>query len=132
MIRESDKMDDCGDTNSESANALAVASYLGPLCLAPLLTREEDEFVRFHMKQGMVLLLCEVAVWFIFRVLFWVLGWFQLEGRFLGAASLLQSAVYIAVGVLIFIGVNNVLDGRRVKLPAVGKFAERIAIIRQF
>lgn len=132
MIRESDKMDDRGDTNSESANALAVASYLGPLCLAPLLTREEDEFVRFHMKQGMVLLLCEVAVWFIFRVLFWVLGWFQLGGWFLGVASLLQSAVYVAVGVLIFVGVNNVLDRRKKELPVVGKLAERAMIIKQF
>lgn len=49
------------DDKNEGVNALAVISYLGILCLVPLLTKKDDKFTQFHAKQGLALLIAEFA-----------------------------------------------------------------------
>jgi len=117
------------DNDFEAVSALAVASYLGPLCFAPLLTREEDEFVRFHMKQGMALFVGEAAILAIFGATAALLRWLGLAGAILVVISWLQRVFYLVVAVLVFTGVNNVIDGRQKELPVIGKFAKWIPVI---
>ena len=49
-------------------NILAIISYIGILCLVPILMKEKDEFVKFHAKQGLVLFIVEVAT----RLIAWI------------------------------------------------------------
>ena len=62
------------ETNKEikekqQINIMAFISYIGILCLVPILTKEKDEFVLFHAKQGLILFICEAATWMILSVI---------------------------------------------------------------
>ncbi len=92
-------------------NVMALISYIGPLCLIPLLTKDQDEFVRFHMKQGFVLFILEAAVSIILSVFppFWAIGWI----------------FNIAWLILSILGIMNVVKNEKKELPIIGKHANR-------
>ena len=92
-------------------NILAIISYIGVLCLVPILMKEKDEFVKFHAKQGLTLFIGEVATWIVFSIipLFWFLA------NLFGLLWL----------VLSIIGIVNVLNNRKKEIPLIGKFAEK-------
>ncbi len=92
-------------------NILAVISYIGFLCLVPILMKEKDEFVKFHAKQGLVLFACEVVTWIVFSIILYI--W------------LLVNLFLILWVVLSIIGIMNVLNNRKKEIPLVGKFAGR-------
>lgn len=109
---------------------MAILSYLGPLCLVPFLTGEKDEFVKFHIKQGMVLLICEAAIWLVFSLIFSSIGWSWGMWGVLGMLGTLQSVAYLCLGVLSIVGIMNVINGQQKELPVIGKFAEKITFVK--
>jgi len=98
----------------EKTNAMAILSYIGPLCLIPLLTKEKDEFVKFHAKQGLVLFAGEVITWIIVAIvpILWFLG----------------NLVGIFWLVLSVIGIMNVVKKEKKEIPLVGKFAGKFKV----
>ncbi|MEJ0021693.1 MAG: hypothetical protein WDN47_03910 [Candidatus Doudnabacteria bacterium] len=99
------------DTNTKSNNTvMGILAYLGILVIIPLLTDSRNNpFVKFHVKQGLVLLICDVIVG-----LFWqtrVLGWVLVP--------LLQFAIFV----LVVIGIINVLNKQMKELPLIGQLA---------
>lgn len=88
---------------------MAVVAYL--LFFIPLLTEAKDDpFVRFHVKQGLILLIAELIAMAVSRVP--VLGWFS---------GLLGLGTFF----LLIIGILNALKGEEKPLPIVGQFAEK-------
>jgi len=98
----------------EQVNIMAIISYVSGLCLIPILTKEEDEFVKFHAKQGLVLFIGEIATWLAFG--FVPFFWFLIN--LLGIFWL----------VLSIIGIINVMNKEKKEIPLIGKFAEKIKI----
>jgi len=90
---------------------MALLCYLGILVVIPLLVKKDDAYVKFHAKQGLVLLIAWIILSIIFVIPFvgWVVG-------FIG---------YIILLVLGIIGIVNALSGKMKPLPIVGKFAEK-------
>jgi uncharacterized membrane protein len=101
-------------SQKRQTNINALISYIGPLCLIPLLTKDQDEFVKFHMKQGLILFGLEVAGWIIFSII-----------TFLWFLSPLVGLVWL---ILSIIGIINVVKNEKKELPLVGKFAEKIKL----
>lgn len=95
-------------------NLLALSSYLGFFCIAPILIKEKDEFVKFHAKQGIGLFIVEIVTCMIFGIipLFWLFG---------GLLMIFWLSLNL-------IGITNVLNGQKKKLPIIGKFADRFNI----
>jgi uncharacterized membrane protein len=93
---------------------MGILSYIGVLCLIPLLTKKDDQFVFFHAKQGLVLFIAEVLTAFIAAIPF--LGW------------VIAPIVSIIWLILAIIGIVNVLGDKKKELPVLGKFAEKIKI----
>ena len=93
-------------------NPLAIISYIGPLCLIPFLTKEKDDFVKFHAKQGLVLFIAEVITWAVFWVFPFL--WF------------LMNLVSLAWLVFSIIGIINVVNRQKKQLPLIGSFAGKI------
>ena len=90
---------------------MGVLCYLGILVLVPLLTdSKNDPFVKFHIKQGIVLLVVGIIAGFV--------SWIPFIGWILG----------LALFVLWVIGLVNVLGGKEVKLPVIGQFGDKINI----
>ncbi len=95
----------------EQKNTLmGVLCYLGPLVIVSLLAAKGDMFVKYHVKQGLVLFIIEVVVWFL-GMYFWPL-WMFLQ------------LVNLGVFILAIIGIVNVVNGEEKPLPLVGSLAE--------
>ncbi|MFH1894345.1 MAG: DUF4870 domain-containing protein [Patescibacteria group bacterium] len=102
------------EPKKSSYNTMALISYIGPLCLIPFFKKEQDEFAKFHMKQGMVIFAGELITWIIVAIL--PLLWFL--GNLVGL-------VWLVLGI---IGIMNVIKNEKKEIPIVGKFADKIKL----
>ena len=97
--------------NSVQNNKLmGILSYIGPLVIISYLTSKNDPFVKFHIKQGLVLLVIEVIVWFL--------------GMILWPLWLLLNIINLITLVFAIIGVINAAQGQQKSLPLVGSYAK--------
>lgn len=98
---------------------MAALAYV--LFFLPLLTNaKNDAFVKFHVKQSLVLLITSVA---------WnVVGWFVTYLPFLGwvVGGIVGLLVSIALFVLWIKGLMNALNGKMEELPIIGQYAKNI------
>jgi len=99
------------EKKEKSENLIAILSYIGILFLIPLLARKDNAFAQFHAKQGLVLFIAEIATSLI--------AWIPILGWFIGMIA------WIIWLVLSIIGIINVVGGKQVPLPVIGKFAKK-------
>lgn len=97
--------------SQSQVNIMALISYIGILCLIPILTKTQDEFVKFHAKQGLVLLVGELAIMILSWIPFFV---------FLLPIWWLINLGWLVLSIL---GIVNVVKNEKKELPLVGKFA---------
>lgn len=90
---------------------LAVLAYLGILVIIPLITSRHDDFVKFHAKQGLVLLILWVITTFIGNIP--VLG---------GIAAPILALCCV---ILVIVGIVNAVNGHKTELPVVGKYGAK-------
>src|SRR5262245_17431422 len=101
------------NTQGNQNTLMGALSYLGPLVLIPFLVAKDDPFVKFHVKQGLVLLIIEVALW-VLSSYFWMLFY-----QFWMIYQLLN----LGILVLTVIGIMNVTQKKEKPLPLVGSLA---------
>lgn len=92
--------------------AMAVIAYI--LFFIPLLTGDakKDAFVKYHVKQGLVLFLLAVLI----RMIGWVIPiyfWFTISW-----------ILNLGTLVLLILGIINAVNGKQEPLPLIGKFAD--------
>lgn len=96
--------------DAEKYRGMAIVAYV--IFFIPLLTEAKNSpYVKFHVKQGLILTLASIASSVIYQLP--VLG---------GLASTLGS---ILVLVLWVIGIMNAINGQQKELPVIGKYAEQ-------
>ena len=95
-------------------NPMAILSYIGILVLVPLLVEKQDEFVKFHARQGLVLFICEIGTMLI--------SWVPIIGWLFGFLLWILWLVFSIIGII------NVLNGKKTPLPIIGQFADRFKI----
>jgi len=94
---------------------MAVLCYLGILVLIPFLTdAKNDPFVKFHIKQGLTLLIFDIIISVIMVIPFigWVVG----------------GVGWILVLVLFIMGIINAVGGVEKPLPIIGQYGEKFNI----
>ena len=105
------KLADTPDTTANYSSAdinnnkvMAILCYLGILWLIPFLTAKESPFVKYHLNQGLLVLILGIAA----AAVSWipVIGW-------------LCGVVVFAFAV---IGIVNVVNGKAQELPLIGRF----------
>ncbi len=98
----------------KKTNLLALVCYLGFFCLIPILVKEKDDFVKFHAKQGLALFIVEMVTCMVFGIvpIFWLFGGFFM----------------LFWLILNIIGITNVLNEEKKKLPVIGRFADKLNI----
>ena len=90
-------------------NPLAILGYLGILLFIPWLMAKNDDFVMFHVKQGLVLFIGEVLTVVIFFI------------PFIG--SVIAGILDIIWLIYSVIGIINALEGKKKELPYIGQYA---------
>jgi uncharacterized membrane protein len=97
-------------------NLIAVLAYLWILIVIPFVTpAKDDPFVKFHLKQGLVLIVFEAIGWFFGLVLVWIpiIGY------------LIVWLWWLAGIIFIIIGIMNVVSGVEKELPYIGTYAKK-------
>ncbi len=99
-----------GAATASKNTVMGILAYIGPLVIVSYIMAKDDPFVKFHIKQGLVLLVISVAVWIV-GSLFWFL-W-----------PILQ-IVNVVVLVFAILGIVNVVQGKEKELPVLGSYAK--------
>ena len=93
--------------SADVSKLMAGMSYVSALFLVPMLLSKDDSFVAYHAKQGMKLFIAGII------------------GRIAGSIIGLGWLVTLAQVYLAYVGVQNVLNGKRKPLPYVGELFEK-------
>ncbi|MCK9266753.1 hypothetical protein M0P98_07780 [bacterium] len=97
---------------------LAWLSYLGLLLLVPLMVNKDNGYSKFHIKQGIVLMVCNMFSSFLFFIFSWIpfVGWFII------------ASIWLFLLILSIMGIVGALTGKTEPLPVIGQFAEKIKL----
>ena len=108
-------------TEINHSTIMGVLCYLGPLVLVPYFTDRSDPFIKFHIKQGFVLLGLAILSFLISSFLPFL---------FIFAIILIPLLLLynLFLLVLVIIGIVNVVKKAQKPLPLVGGFAAKINI----
>jgi uncharacterized membrane protein len=101
----------CDPADVQENKGITVLSYIGILCLVPLLAKKDSKFAQYHAKQGLVLFIMELIIWVL--IVIPVLGW------------IIYVVGIITSLVLAIMGIMNVVNGKCKELPIIGKFADK-------
>ncbi len=101
--------------HAQNRTLMGVLSYLGPLVIIPFMMAKNDSFVKFHIKQGVVVFALEIIVWILGMIMMYQL-WVILQ--ILNLCTLILSIV----------GIVNVIQKHEKELPVVGKFSSYVKI----
>jgi fumarate reductase subunit D len=99
-----------GDVIRESDKIMLVLAYLGILSLIPLLTVKDSDYVQFHARQGLALLLCWIP--------FVIISFIPFIGWLLGCLGGLTTMVLIIVGIV------KAFKPERWRIPVVASVAD--------
>ncbi len=96
------------------ARFLGLISYLGILCVIPIILKSKSGFIRFHARQGLVLFIAEIVFTLIWIIPF--IGWFI---GFIG---------WIICFVFSLTGLVKAIAGQEWKMPVLYRFTKKIRI----
>ncbi len=101
----------------EEGKSIAWLSYIGILIIIPILLQKDNFYTKFHIKQGLVLLIASI-IWSIVNFFF---GFIPIIGLIIPLLG------WIFLMVLSIIGIINAIQGKEAELPLVGKYGEKIS-----
>lgn len=124
--KEPQQNSEVSDTNKyetvKEAQQIAWLSYIGILVIVPILLHPDNEFVKFHARQGIVLLGLEIG-WSIIKFILSMLPVI----RYL--AGFLSFFIWLGFVALSIIGIINAAQGEWKKVPIIGELADSLNII---
>lgn len=98
-------------TGLDERRLFASLSYLAFLVFIPLIVKHDDPFISFHAKQGLVVFIGLVIAVFI-------AAWLNALGSLLFAALLFVDVIALI----------KTLQGKRWRIPLLGKLSEKFSI----
>jgi len=123
-----------GQPNSQLTSKLeldsrifAGLSYLSVLFVVPWITKRDDKFVMFHVRQGAALFLAEVVVWFVL----WLLESFLTTVFSSGALTLisvLYKLAWLFFAAVSLAGVYFAVKGMEKQLPVLGLLSRNLKL----
>ncbi len=91
---------------------IGILSYLNVLVIAAYFMGKDDPSTHFHIKQGFVLFILEVATWVILSMI--------------PILFPLLSIVHVGLVILVVIGIINVIRKKEQALPLIGDLAKHV------
>jgi uncharacterized membrane protein len=107
-------------TPNQNRMLFGILAYIGVLIIVSYVFAKEDSFVLYHIRQGAVLFVIEVAVMLLSYMLPFNMLFFPLAPLFM--------IVNLGCLVLSIIGVLNVVKQKEQELPLVGHLAKHIPV----
>jgi uncharacterized membrane protein len=108
---------------SPNRAVMIALAYLWPLALVPLLIEKQDSEVQWHAKHGIVMMIAELVVLFVYILITSVVSLATLG---LGCVlSLLLVFGWVAVLALHVAAIIKGVNGGRLIIPGVSEYADR-------
>jgi uncharacterized membrane protein len=102
---------------------MIALSYLWILALVPLIAKKDDKEVQWHARNGLALLVAEIAAW----ILFIVVGILMRKMMGLGCGlSVIECVVWIGFLVVRIMCIVKGVNGQRFRLPVISDFADKM------
>lgn len=112
-----------GAAPGSDRTVMVILSYLWILCLIPLLTKEDDNEVQWHAKNGLALLVAEIVVW----VLFFVVGMVLRRILFAGCGvAVFECIIWIGFLAIRVMAIIKGVNGQRMRVPVISDFADKM------
>ena len=99
---------------AEQGKLMAALAYVGPLIIVSYIMAKDNAFVKFHIKQALVLVVAEAVLW-VTSSMFW---------SFWPIINLINFAIVV----LAIFGIINAVKGKEKELPLVGKFSQQFPL----
>jgi len=98
-------------TSKGKNTGMAILAYI--IFFLPLLTEaKNDPFVKYHVKQGLVLFIGGVLIGILGMILPWQLG-------------IIKTLLRIFLFILMIVGIISASKGEQKPLPIIGKYGEQ-------
>ena len=116
--------EEAGTGPSDRARWVSAISYLSFFCFISLWKSKDDVFIKYHARQGFLLLLAEVIILILALILDLTIG----RLRFLGVliVGLVQLVAGLGALTLSVLGFVKALFGEYWELPLLGEYRDRI------
>ncbi|TAL54318.1 MAG: DUF4870 domain-containing protein [Nanoarchaeota archaeon] len=109
-------------TLSSDQMMTAILSYLSILVIIPLIAvKKKDEFIKFHIKQGIILLVVEIILAIIQRVLLYLFFFGNILWDLIGI-------LWLVILVVAVIAIIKAIQGEMWKIPVVSNYTDSIKI----
>jgi uncharacterized membrane protein len=102
--------------NNDTTMIMGILAYLGPLVIVPFLVAKDNNFVRFHVKQGMILFAIEM-------ILYVVTGMMMFNLLFLLP---IITIINFACMILSIVGIVYVVQKVEKPLPVIGSLTKHL------
>ncbi len=99
---------------SDNRTLMGILCYLSILVLIPLLVEKKDPFVKFHVSQGLALLIIQGIIFLVAQT-FLIIFLFPIVG--------ILNLVLLVFSIL---GIVYVVQGKEVALPVIGGLARKL------
>ena len=111
--QNSQPQQNAGQPKKGKNTGMAIVAYI--IFFIPLLTEAKDDpFVKYHVKQGLVLFIFAVVAWFISGIIP-VIGWY-----------ILSPLSNLAIIIFMVMGIINAANGVEKPLPLIGSFSSKL------
>ncbi len=101
---------------ADNTKLMSILAYVSVLILIPFLVAKDNPTVHYHIRQGVVLVAIEIALW-IMREILWISFLYPIFGF-----------LHFGLLILSIIGIVNVLQKKEAELPLVGQYAKHFNI----
>ena len=105
--------------NNSTAKVITILDYIGFLWILGLFVEKDNEDVKFHTNQGLILFLLNVAA----AVINAALSWIPIVGGIIGVCCWIINVLGF---VLMILGIINAAQGQRKPLPIIGNLLQII------
>jgi uncharacterized membrane protein len=110
-----------GAAPNSDRTIMLVLSYLGILCLIPLLAKKDDPEVQWHAKNGTALFAVEV-IFFILRIML-----IFIHIPIIGCGVyIITCVIWLGFLVISILAIMKAVKGERFRIPLVTDFAEKM------
>lgn len=109
----------CDEQDISDNKILSLFAYLGIFILVPLFAGKDSKFAKFHVAQGVNLIIAEVAYSVITAIVTFAFSWVPFVA---GLFEFLVGILGILLTVLAIIGIINAVTGKAKELPIIGKW----------
>lgn len=124
MAHKSESAQAGGSRPSDRSRWVAAASYLAVVCFFSLWRSKDDPFIRYHARQGFLLLLAECVALVLALIMEATIGKLRLVG--LLVIILFQLVAGLGALTVSVVGFIKALFGEYWHLPLLGDYREKV------